>query len=66
MFSSATKEQMMSVTVAVALNAILAAAVVTALASVCRIPYRLDRAFRPRRLLAEAEAPQSTASERAA
>jgi hypothetical protein len=57
----------MSLTLAVALNAILAAGVVTALASVCRIPYRLDRVNRPRRLSAEAErTPEAGVAERAA
>lgn len=37
----------MSLTLVVALNAVLAAAVVAVLAYVCRIPYRLDRLARP-------------------
>lgn len=56
----------MSLTIAVALNAILAGAVVTALAAVCRIPYRLDRISRARVLSLEAEAVETIQAKRAA
>jgi hypothetical protein len=56
----------MSLTFAVALNAILAAVVVAALAYVCRIPYSLDRPARSRELRVETAAIEQTAPERAA
>jgi hypothetical protein len=63
---SPTKEPMMSLTFAVALNLILAATAVVALAYVCRIPYRLDRVARPRELWVETEEFEPTAAERVA
>lgn len=56
----------MSLTLIVALNAILAAAVVAVLAYVSRIPYRLDRVALPMDLRAGIEESMSPASERAA
>ena len=56
----------MSVTLVVVINAIVAAAVVAALAYVCRIPYRLDRVARPQDRRAGTGERERFADERAA
>ncbi len=56
----------MSLTLVVALNAVIAAAVVTVLAYVCRIPYRLDRLARPQQRAEAHREREGHAPERAA
>ncbi len=56
----------MSVTLVLAINAIVAAAVVAALAYVCRIPYRVDRLARPQDRRAGSGERERFAYERAA
>ena len=56
----------MTLTLAVALNVLVAASVVAALAYICRIPYRLDRVVGTNELLTGSDERLSSGYERAA